>query len=123
MSGASSRVPKLPPMSEAQLQGGVIDTARALGYLVAHFRAAKTERGWRTPVEADGKGFPDLVLTGRGRVIFAELKNETRPLEPEQRVWLDALAIAGAELYVWRPSDYRAGEVERILRGRVGAAG
>jgi hypothetical protein len=104
-------------MSEAQLQGGVIDTARTLGYLVAHFRAAKTERGWRTPVEGDGKGFPDLVLTGRGRVIFAELKNETRPLEPEQRVWLDALTIAGAELYVWRPSDYRAGEVERILRG------
>lgn len=104
-------------MTEGELQGGVIDTARSLGYLVAHFRPAKTERGWRTPVEADGKGFPDLVLTGRRRVLFVELKNATRPLEPEQRVWLDALAVAGVECYVWRPADYSSGDVERILRG------
>lgn len=110
-------------MTEGELQGGVIDTARSLGFLVAHFRAAKTERGWRTPVEADGKGFPDLVLTGRRRVIFVELKNEKRPLEPEQRVWLNALELAGAEVYVWRPSDYTSGLVEVILRGDRGDAG
>lgn len=106
-------------MTEAELQGGVIETARMLGYLVAHFRPAKTERGWRTPVEADGKGFPDLVLVGGPRVIFVELKNATRPLEPEQELWLRALNRAGAEWYLWRPSDYSSGEVERILRGKV----
>lgn len=107
-------------MTEGELQGGVIDTAHGLGYLVAHFRVAKTERGWRTPVEADGKGFVDLVLTGRRRVIFAELKNEKRKVEPEQQVWLDALRVAGAEVYLWRPIDYTSGEVERILRGPAG---
>lgn len=104
-------------MTEGELQGGVIETAQSLGYLVAHFRAAKTEQGWRTAVEADGKGFPDLVLTGRKRVIFVELKNEKRKLEPEQQVWLDALQVAGAEVYLWRPINYTSGEVERVLRG------
>lgn len=104
-------------MTEGELQGGVIDTARSLGYLVAHFRAAKTERGWRTPVEGDGKGFPDLVLAGHGRVLFVELKNDRRPLEPEQRIWLDTLGLAGVEVHLWRPVDYTTGEVERILRG------
>lgn len=103
-------------MTEAELQTAVIDTARVLGYLVAHFRPAETKQGWRTPVQADGKGFPDLVLTGRRRVIFAELKNEKRPLEPEQRVWLEALAVAGAEVYLWRPADWSSGEIERTLR-------
>lgn len=50
-----------PSISEAELQSAVIELARTLGYRVAHFRAARTAQGWRTPVEADGAGFPDLV--------------------------------------------------------------
>lgn len=104
-------------MNETELQDAVIELARLLGYLVAHFRPAKTDQGWRTPVQADGKGFPDLVLVGRGRVIYAELKNDVRKLEPEQRVWLDALHVCGAEVYVWRPTDYAAGAIDAVLKG------
>ena len=60
-------------MTEADLQQAVIECARTLGWMVAHFRPALRQSGrWSTPVQADGKGFPDLVLARAGRVIFAE---------------------------------------------------
>lgn len=62
-----------PLTTEAMFQIEIIELARILGWRVAHFRPAQTRHGWRTPVAADGKGFPDLVLV-RERVIYAELK-------------------------------------------------
>lgn len=49
-------------------------------------------------------GFPDRVLA-RDRVIFVELKREKEKPTDRQRAWLDGLAHAGAEVYLWRPSD------------------
>lgn len=89
---------------EQDWQRDVIHLARTLGWRVAYFRPAQTTKGWRTPVGADGKGFPDLILA-RDRVIAAELKNELRKVEPEQQAWIDALNDAGIEAYVWRPDD------------------
>jgi hypothetical protein len=71
-------------------------------------------------------GFPDRVLV-RERVIFVELKRELtgkasvdRDRQPteHQREWLDGLAKAGAETYLWRPGDLD--EIGEILsmRGR-----
>ncbi len=60
-------------------------------------------------------GFPDRVLV-RERVIFAELKREKGVVTDAQRDWLDGLAAAGAEVYLWRPSDLD--EIARILNGR-----
>ncbi len=102
-------------MTEAELQECVIATAHLFGWRVAHFRAAQTKHGWRTPVAADGKGFPDLVLV-RDRVVFVELKAERGRTSPEQLDWLAALANAGAEQYVWRPSDWADGTIEAALR-------
>jgi hypothetical protein len=95
------------PQTEADFQAAVIDLARTLGWRVAHFRPARTEQGWRTPVAADGKGFPDLVLC-RDRVIYAELKPARGRVSDEQLLWLDALAGAGAEAHLWRPDDWPA---------------
>jgi hypothetical protein len=92
-------------VTEAAFQTSVIDLARVTGWMVAHFRPARTEQGWRTPVAADGKGFPDLVLV-RERVIFAELKSDTGRLSDDQHAWLAALEAAGVEAYVWRPDDF-----------------
>jgi hypothetical protein len=50
----------LPPPTEREFQRQVIDLARLLGWRCAHFRPGRTARGWRTPVQADGAGFPDL---------------------------------------------------------------
>jgi hypothetical protein len=61
-------------------------------------------------------GFPDLVLV-RERVIFVELKTEAGRITQEQAWWLTRLSDAGAEVYLWRPSDFD--KVERTLRGRA----
>ena len=106
--------------TEAQLQHTVIELAQALGWLAAHFRAAQTSRGWRTPVEGDGAGFPDLVLArgargnSPGRLIFAELKSDRGTLSPTQVRWLDTLRASGCEVYVWRPADID--DITQILR-------
>lgn len=106
-------------MTESQLQDAVIDCARTLGWMCAHFRPAKTTSGrWVTPVQADGAGYPDLTLV-RDRVIFAELKNARRPLEPEQVVWRAWLEAAGAEYHLFRPADWVDGTIENILRRRT----
>lgn len=101
-------------MTEAAFQQQVIELAQLLGYRVAHFRPARTEQGWRTPVAADGKGFPDLVLVGHGRVIFAELKSDRGRLTGDQEVWLYHLAQTPAEAYCWRPTDFD--EIQEVLR-------
>jgi VRR-NUC domain-containing protein len=102
-------------MSEAELQDAVIDLAHLLGWQVAHFRPARTDRGWRTPVAADGAGFPDCVLV-RDRVVYAELKSSKGALSVAQRRWLDSLDRAGAEVYIWRPADWTSGAIEQVLR-------
>lgn len=95
---------------EAELQQQLIDPQKGLapmlGWRVLHLRPARTKHGWRTPVEGDlGKGWPDLVLVRRDRVIFAELKSDTGKLTEEQRDVLGALQSAGMEVYVWRPRN------------------
>ena len=96
-----------PPLtiSEAAFQQQFIDLAHWLGWLVAHFRPARTAKGWRTPVAADGKGFPDNVLC-RERTIYVELKCGSGRPSPEQKEWIAALKAAGEEVYVWCPSDW-----------------
>lgn len=91
---------------EADFQKNVLDLAHMRGWIVAHFRGVfdANAKRWMTPVGADGKGFPDLVLV-RERVIFAELKSKTGRLRPDQVTWLDRLRDTGAEVYVWRPKD------------------
>lgn len=126
-------------MSEDELQDAVIQTATLLGWRVAHFRPALTKKGWRTPVEGHGAGFPDLVLvrvrSGRdARLILAELKSQQGALSDEQNEWYGRLAMvadavaaladdAGAddrrpplEVVVWRPKDWLDGAVHEALR-------
>ena len=84
--------------TEAQMARAIIAAARFTGWRVAHFRPARTTHGWRTPVQGDGAGFPDLVLVHPrdGLVWWAELKMPAGRLAPEQIAWRDALEAAGA---------------------------
>ena len=101
-------------MTEAQWQGRVLDLAKLCGWRVAHFRPARTAAGWRTPVEADGVGYPDLTMVREGRLIVAELKSEAGRVTPEQRQWLAELSsVPGLEVFLWRPSDWP--DVQRLL--------
>lgn len=90
-------------MTEAELQSAIIAAAKLLGWRVCHFRAAKTERGWRTPIEGDA-GFPDLVLARRMRVLFLECKSDKGRLSPDQSAWCSALP----DYWLVRPSDLDA---------------
>lgn len=88
-------VPPPAGESEKSFMWRVIGHAEARGWKVYHVHfSQRSDPGW-----------PDLVLV-RDRVIFAELKAEKGTLAKDQAVWLAALMRAGAEAYVWRPSDW-----------------
>lgn len=114
---AASRLVFARSMTEAQLQRHVLAAAAAFGLWTAHFRPARTADGsWRTPVQGNGKGFPDLVIAGPGGVLFAELKSQTGQLTGEQEQWRDRLEEAGAQWRLWRPLDWMEGRVQDGLR-------
>lgn len=101
-----------PPMSEKELQAAVVELAQWLG-----FRCFHTFLSIRS-----GPGFPDLVLArdpGKGipRLLFIELKGTRGVLRAEQKEWSAALRYSGAEVYTFRPVDWQAGTIERILSG------
>lgn len=95
-------------MREHEWSDRVVDTAHTFGWTVAHFGAARTQRGWRTPVRYDGAGFPDLVLVHpeRHHVLFRELKVGRGKPSEHQSVWLVRLQHAGADVDVWHPDDW-----------------
>jgi len=110
---------KVCVITEEAFLGQVIDLAHLYGWRVAHFRPARTKYGWRTAVAGDGAGFPDCVLVRPPRLIFAELKSENGKVQPKQQEWLDILAqCPGAEVYLWRPSDFE--QIVDILRDKGG---
>lgn len=94
--------------SEAAMVRTILLAARVTHWRVAHFRPALTKWGYRTAVQGDGAGFPDLVMVHRGArlVWWVELKSAAGRLEPDQRAWKEALEEAGA---VWL-----------LVRGKVG---
>ena len=96
-------------ISETAFLAQVVKAARLTGWMIAHFRPALTNRGWRTPVQGDGAGWPDCVLVHpkKNRLIVAELKSESGVTSPEQEVWLSVWrGVPAAEVHVIRPSDF-----------------
>lgn len=121
-------------MREDAFQDSVVQLAQLHGWRVAHFRPAQTAQGWRTPVSADGLGFPDLVMVRAPEFVVAELKGERGRVGVDQEAWLAELRVVAAafaaggqivtpkgppafDVYVWRPSDWPAIE-ERLKRRR-----
>ncbi len=100
--------------TEAEFTRQVCGLARLLRYRVAHFRAARTATGWVTPMMGD-VGFPDVVITGHGWLIVAELKvGKGRPTT-DQTKWLDEFRKAGVLTYLWTPADWD--QIESTLKG------
>lgn len=97
-------------MTEEALLTLVMQMAKQLGWRRYHVRNSKAG------IVQGEVGFPDLVLVRGNRVLFIELKRENGKTTPEQVAWLEAFLLAGLEVYVWRPSDWLAGRVERILQ-------
>jgi hypothetical protein len=107
----------MKPISEEAFLRQVIQLARLMEWRVAHFRPGRTAKGWRTPVQGDGKGFPDLVLLKGPQIIVAELKADKGRLSTDQRAWLEAWKAAGARGFVWHPSDWLS--IVAVLEGKL----
>lgn len=103
-------------MTEREFQTQVIQLARLCGWRVAHFRPARMKDGsWRTAVQGDGAGFPDLVLVRGPKVLWVELKAENGGLTERQCEWRRVLLKAGQDYRLWVPSKWP--EVEATLTG------
>ena len=90
----------------------VTDCATRLGWLWYHPNL---------PIR-DKRGFPDLVLVHprTGTVLFRELKSTRGRLSADQEKWLAALALGDANVGVWRPEDWMAGDIQSELRAGSG---
>jgi len=93
--------------TEKEFQSQILELAKLFHWRRAHFRAARTKYGWRTPVQADGKGFPDLVLVKPPRLIIAEVKRQDTNPDDHQLEWLNDFAgVPGVEVHTWKPADW-----------------
>ena len=93
-------------MNESDLQHIITDAARLGGWTVAHFRAARTVHGWRTPGQYDAQGWPDLFMVKDGQALAWELKTAKGSVSIQQNDWLNALgAVDGIHAQVVRPHD------------------
>lgn len=90
---------------ERELQEAVLELAGARGWYRYHTYDSRRSSA----------GFPDLVLV-RERIVFAELKSQKGVVRNEQTAWIERLRTAGAEVYLWRPSDWHSGMIDTVLR-------
>jgi hypothetical protein len=90
-------------MTEAQFQQRITD--------YCDWRRLKWHH--ETDSRKSKKGFPDLVIAGPGKIIFAELKSAKGRVTREQQEWIEAVRWAGITAYVWRPDDWP--EVKAVL--------
>lgn len=108
-------------LTGTDLQRQITDLAAMYGWTWVHFRAARTERGWRVPVEGPlGPGWPDLVLVSpmRRRTLAIEVKRELGDDPSPDQVYVHTmLREAGWMVLVWRPSDMSEGRIQEELSG------
>jgi hypothetical protein len=105
----AGRIAALVPISEKEWQDQVVELATMHGWLWAHWRAAMTQHGWRTPVSGPiGAGFPDRILVHPRRqlVVFVELKRDGQHPTREQRAVHDVLRRSGLRVETWHPADW-----------------
>lgn len=104
-------------MTERDLSQHVVNLARMLGWRVARwptFRSTATD-----------PGVPDLVMAKGDRVYFVELKSQSGLLSDDQRAWYELItntshmAAPHVVMWVWRPSSWLDGTIERVLRGEA----
>jgi hypothetical protein len=103
-------------MSEQELVDVIIELCGDFHLKVADFRPAQTAQGWRTAVQGDGVGYPDLTIVGPRGVLFREVKSSSGRLTTAQAVWVGLLGNV-ADAGVWVPADWRSGLIELELRG------
>jgi len=91
-------------VSEENFEAMVVAASKIRGWLCYHTYDSRRS----------GPGFPDLVLVHpESEVLYRELKTESGKMTTAQEVWRERLCQAGANVKVWRPSDWE--EIEKVL--------
>jgi hypothetical protein len=99
-------------VSEDNFMGTVLELAKRTGWASFHARPAQiTVHGgvsWRTPVQGNGAGFPDLFLAKPSHYpVIAELKSDMGKLTEDQERWRDILELSlSVRYFLWRPGDW-----------------
>lgn len=84
--------------SERVFQNAILDLCQYMNIMAYHVRDSRRV--------VTSNGFPDLVLSGTKGTIFAELKAQKGRLSAAQIQWTERLSESGAQVFVWRPSDW-----------------
>jgi len=85
-----------------QFERNIIELMRLLGWTVASCRPLLTKHGWRTPVQGDGAGFPDILgVHPQHGILFAELKTGRGKLTVDQEAWRDRIVASGGRYHLW----------------------
>ena len=93
-------------ISEAELQRDVEHLLSLTGWKYWHaWSSIHSVAGW-----------PDLFCVRGKELLAIELKRENGTVTTAQWDWLEALAEAGVSTYIWRPSDWLDGTIEKALR-------
>ena len=95
----------LATCSWRQWEATIEDLLTRLGWTWMHIRDARRQAT---------TGWPDYLAVRGRRLLAIELKSGEATPTPAQRLWLERLATAGVETYVFRPTDLP--EAERILQ-------
>lgn len=103
-----------------QFEAQIIELMHLLGWTVAAFRPALTKHGWRTAVQADGAGFPDIyAVHPKHGQIHAELKTGRGVLEVDQIAWRDRIVESGGRWHLWT-DKCRIADIAAELRDPIG---
>lgn len=103
-------------LTENELLEATLSLAKLYGWRTFHQRPALTARGWRSAVQGDGEGWPDLFMVRGGQNLAVELKRKGGKATVEQREWLDALKASGIPATVWTPEHWESGAILAKLR-------
>lgn len=105
-------------VTENDLLEAVLSLAKLYNWKTLHIRPARTEKGWRSPVQGDGKGFPDIFAVRGDDILAVELKAKGGMNTPEQEAWQRALyPLVANDAMVWRPADWDNGTILATLKG------
>lgn len=107
-------------VSGKEIQDGIAELARTLGYRVVHFAPGRVgpRDSWITNYAYDSKGWPDLgcFRIRDGRKVAIEVKGDGDTMSAEQDEWMETLRACGFTVAVITRKSWEAGVVERMLR-------
>lgn len=98
-------------LRESEVQRLVTDAAVLFGWSWVHFRPARTEHGWRTPVSGPlGAGWPDVFLANprTHRILAVEVKGHGGHVSDDQARVHALLRASGLEVHVVGPAEVDA---------------